>query len=94
MNTVDLTLSDKQVTLKTDGIENADGVEAIGNGEYLVSSWNGMVHHIASDGKRTMVLDTRADSVNAADIEYVSERNLLLVPAFFKNKVVAYELSR
>lgn len=94
MNTVDLTMTDKQVTLKTDGIENADGVESIGNGEYLVSSWNGMVHHIGSDGKRTTVLDTRADSVNAADIEYIREKNLLLVPAFFKNKVVAYELSK
>ncbi len=92
LNTIDP--SSKQLTVKTDSIENGDGIEAIGNGEYLVSSWNGMVTHIGSDWKKTLVLDTRADSVSAADIEYIQEKNLLLVPTFFKNKVVAYELQR
>ncbi|HEY0655679.1 MAG TPA: ATP-binding protein [Chryseosolibacter sp.] len=92
LNTIDPT--SKQLTVKTDSVENGDGIEAIGNGEYLVSSWNGMVHHIGSDWKKTLVLDTRADSVSAADIEYIQEKNLLLVPTFFKNKVVAYELSK
>jgi DNA-binding beta-propeller fold protein YncE len=91
-NTIDP--STKQLTVKTDGIENGDGIEAIGNGEYLVSSWNGMINHISADWKKTLVLDTRADSVNAADIEYIQEKNLLLVPTFFKNKVVAYDLSK
>jgi DNA-binding beta-propeller fold protein YncE len=92
LNTIDP--STKQLTVKTDSIENGDGIEAIGNAEYLVSSWNGMVHHIGADWKKTLVLDTRADSVSAADIEYIQEKNLLLVPTFFKNKVVAYELSK
>lgn len=92
LNTIDP--SSKQLTVKTDSIENGDGIEAIGNGEYLVSSWNGMVTHIGSDWKKTLVLDTRADSASAADIEYIQEKNLLLVPTFFKNKVIAYELQR
>lgn len=86
--------SSKEITVKTDSLENGDGIEAIGNGEYLVSSWNGMVHHIGSDWKKTLVLDTRADSVNAADIEYIKEKNLLLIPTFFKNTVVAYEVKK
>jgi DNA-binding beta-propeller fold protein YncE len=90
LNTVDA--SSKQVTARTQGIENPDGIEAIGNNEYLVSSWNGMVHHIDSDWNKTLVLDTRQDSLNAADIEYVKSKNLLLVPTFFKNKVMAYEV--
>lgn len=92
LNTIDPT--SKQLTVKTDSIENGDGIEAIGNGEYLVSSWNGMVHHIGADWKKTLVLDTRADTVSAADIEYIQEKNLLLIPTFFKNKVVAYEVSK
>jgi DNA-binding beta-propeller fold protein YncE len=84
----------KQVTMRTDSVENADGVEAIGDGAYLVSSWNGMVHHIGADNKKFTVLDLRADSVNSADIDYVQEKNLLLVPTFFKNTVRAYELSK
>ena len=80
--------------LRTEGLENPDGIEAIDNNEYLVSSWNGMIHHINSDWEKTLVLDTRKDTVNAADIEYVKSKNLVLVPTFFKNKVVAYELKQ
>lgn len=90
LNTIDV--SSKEVTKRTDGIENPDGIEAIGNNEYLVSSWNGVIHHIDSDWNRTVVLDTRNDSVSSADIEYVRSKNLLLVPTFFRNKVVAYEV--
>lgn len=90
LNTIDP--SSRQVTMRTDSIENPDGIEAIGNGAYLVSSWNGMVHHVDSEWKGTLVLDTRKDSLSAADIEYVKSKNLLLVPTFFKNKVMAYEV--
>jgi outer membrane protein assembly factor BamB len=89
LNTINL--ENQQVTMRTDSVENPDGIEAIGNG-YLVSSWNGLVHHIDADWNRTVVLDTRADSLSAADIEYVKEKKLLLVPTFFKNKVMAYEV--
>ncbi len=89
-NTID---RNKQVTLVADNIENGDGVKAVGDGGYLVSSWNGMVHYVDPDGKAKLILDTRADSVNAADIEYIADKKLLLVPGFFKNKVIAYELS-
>lgn len=92
LNSVDV--SSKEVTLRTEGIENPDGIEAIGNNEFLVSSWNGLIHHIDSDWKKTLVLDTRSDSLNAADIEYVKSKNLLLVPTFFKNTVRAYEVSK
>lgn len=92
LNTVDL--ASKEVTVRTDSIENPDGIQAIGNGEFLVSSWNGMVSHIDADWKKTLVLDTRSVSLNAADIEFIPSRNLLLVPTFFKNKVMAYEVSR
>jgi DNA-binding beta-propeller fold protein YncE len=87
-------IASKQITQKTDSIDNGDGIEAIGDGGYLASSWNGLVHYISSDFKRTLILDTSGEQVSAADIEYIAEKNLLLVPTFFKNKVVAYELSK
>jgi DNA-binding beta-propeller fold protein YncE len=84
----------REVTLRADSIDNPDGIESIGGNAYLVSSWNGMIHHIDSDWKKTLILDTRADSISAADIEYIKEKDLLLVPTFFKNKVMAYELKK
>jgi sugar lactone lactonase YvrE len=92
LGTLDLTT--KQVTVKADSIDNPDGIEAVGDGSYLVSSWNGMITYVSPEWKKTVVLDTRADSVSAADIEYIPEKNLLLIPTFFKNKVVAYTLSK
>jgi sugar lactone lactonase YvrE len=90
LNSVDV--ASKQITVRNNEIENPDGIEAIGGGAYFVSSWNGMVHHISPEGKRTLVIDTRVDSISAADIEYIQEKKLLLVPGFFKNKVMAYEV--
>ncbi len=92
LNTVDL--SSKEVTMRTDSIENPDGIEEIGNNEYLVSSWNGMINYVDADWKKTLILDTRKDSVGSADIEYVRSKNLLLVPTFFNNKVMAYEVNK
>ena len=84
----------KAVTPKAEGIEHPDGIVAVGDGSYLVSTWDGMVHHVDADGKTTKLLDTRESGVNAADIEYIQDKNLLLVPTFFGNTVVAYELTR
>ena len=92
LNTIDI--SSKDIMLRTEGIENPDGIEAIDNNEYLVSSWNGLIHHIDNDWEKTLVLDTRKDSLNAADIEYVKSKNLLLIPTFFKNKLMAYEVEK
>lgn len=92
LSSVDLT--SKQVSLKVDSIDNGDGLEPVGDGGYLASSWNGMVHYVSPEWKSTTLLNTTAQQINAADIEYIADQKLLLVPAFFKNKVVAYEFSK
>lgn len=74
------------------GLEGPDGVEALGDGAYIVSSWEGMLHYVAPDGKSLLLLDTRADKIGAADIDYVPEKKLLLVPTFYRNSVTAYEV--
>lgn len=84
----------KQITMKADSIENPDGIEAVGDGTYLISSWNGIIRLVSTDGKTLTLLDTRADSVSSADIEFIPEKNLLLIPTFFKNRVTAYELKK
>ncbi|MEJ0054361.1 MAG: hypothetical protein WDN75_01120 [Bacteroidota bacterium] len=90
LNSIDL--GSKAITQKADSLENPDGIEAVGDGGYFVSSWNGMVHYVSPEWKRTLVLDTRADSIGAADIEYIPSKKLLLIPTFYKNTVAAYEV--
>ena len=76
-----------------DGLGHGDGIVPIGNGDYLASSWRGQVFYITADWQSTELLDTEADEINAADIDYIIEENLLLVPTFFDNRVVAYQIN-
>lgn len=92
LNTVDLATN--EITKRTEGIENPDGIEAVGDGSYLVSSWQGMIHLVNADWSKTLLLDTSGEEIGAADIEYIQEKNLLLVPTFYKNGLVAYELNK
>jgi DNA-binding beta-propeller fold protein YncE len=84
-------LTTKQITTITEGIDAGDGVEKVADDTYLVSSWTGEVFYIKG-GEKTKLLDTQADKINSADIGYIPANKTLLVPTFFKNKVVAYQL--
>lgn len=75
--------------LNTGGI---DGLVPDGNGNYLISDWLGNVHLVHPDNPKVKLLDTTPVNANAADIEYIIDKKLLLVPTFSDNRVVAYEL--
>lgn len=79
-------------TVFAKNLPQPDGVEAIGNGSYLVSTWSGLIHAVDKNGKVELLLDTKKDKISAADIDFVKEKNLLLIPTFFRNTVVAYHL--
>ena len=72
-------------------IPSGDGIVKLTNG-YLVSNWNGEVYHVNNHWQQTRLLDTKGVNVNAADIALLPSKNMLLVPTFFKNSVVAYEI--
>lgn len=84
-------LANKDVQMVTDSIPGGDGVVKMGE-DYLVSNWNGEVYYVTSDGEKTKILDTKDQGANAADIELMADQDLLLVPTFFGNQVVAYEV--
>jgi sugar lactone lactonase YvrE len=71
---------------------NIDGLVSDGNGNFLISDWKGNVHLVAEGKEKVKLLDTTPVNENAADIEFIPSKNLLLVPTFSDNKVVAYEL--
>ncbi|NND09160.1 MAG: gluconolaconase [Saprospiraceae bacterium] len=83
----------KQFDDQSAKIPSGDGIVKIDDG-YLVSNWNGEVYHVNADWEQTLILDTKGIEVNAADIAIVPAKNMLLVPTFFKNSVVAYEIQK
>ncbi|GAB3930058.1 SMP-30/gluconolactonase/LRE family protein [Larkinella terrae] len=81
----------KALTKLADGMANTDGIVAVKK-DFIVSDWNGRLFYITADGQQQLLLDTRKEKVNAADITYVPGKKLLVVPTFLKNKLVAYRL--
>jgi hypothetical protein len=84
--------ADKKLVLVSKMEIGGDGIESVGNGEYLVSCWVGMIYYLGKDGTMQTLLDTRLQKKSTADIGYDPERRIVYVPTFFKKSVVAYKL--
>lgn len=82
---------DKSLRKIADGLVGGDGIIPVGD-DFIISNWNGELNYVSADGQVKKLVDTKDEKVNAADIAYIPEQNLLLVPTFFANKVVAYEV--
>lgn len=85
-------LENKEIKTLGEGLENADGIVALDNNNYLVSSWSGLIHFVGNDSKVQKILDTKGQSINAADITFIPEESLLVVPTFNANSLMAYKL--
>lgn len=84
---------DKQKILIVDGLEGGtDGIEQIDEENFLISCWSGTVYHVNLKGEKKLLLDTRKEQINAADIGYDQKKKILYVPTFYKNSVMAYQL--
>ncbi|MDO1449847.1 ATP-binding protein [Rhodocytophaga aerolata] len=86
------TKQDKDTQVINEVVTGGDGLVILDDSTYLASRWQGQIYLIRN-GKEQLLLDTQADSSNTADIDYISAQQLLIVPTFMKNKVVAYKLS-
>src|SRR5690606_11061088 len=69
-----------------------DGTEPVSENEFLISVWQGTMHFVKADGTHELLLDTRAEKTNAADIGYDRANRIVYVPTLHQNTVVAYEL--
>ncbi|WP_194776030.1 NHL repeat-containing protein [Pararhodonellum marinum] len=72
-------------------VTGGDGLIILDDDAFLASRWQGEIWLIEGE-KETKLLDTKDQESNTADIEFIPSQDLVLVPTFFKNKVVAYKL--
>jgi hypothetical protein len=75
------------------GLAGADGIVPYGK-DFIISNWNGEINFVSAQGKVEKLLDTKAQKINAADIEYIPAQNLLLVPTFFVNTITGYTIKK
>jgi hypothetical protein len=89
---IDISL--KTASLITDSVGRGDGIAFTGiDGYYFLTDWSGEIFMINPDNSRKSLLVSRDQASNTADIEYLWDYSLLLVPTFFKNCIVAYKVS-
>jgi len=72
--------------------EGIDGIEPVGNGDYIVTSWVGYIYYVQANGHFETLLDTRSHNKNAADIGYDAAKKIVYVPTFMGKTVAAYKL--
>lgn len=68
-----------------------DGLEKYTKGRFIYSNWMGKIF-LTTKGKDVCLLDVSEQKINTADINYVMQQRLLLVPTFLDNRIVAYKL--
>lgn len=72
--------------------QGGDGLEPIGNGDFLATSWGGYIFYVSKDGKVETLLDSHEPRVNTADLAYDPTKKILYVPSFYNKIVTAYQL--
>ena len=85
----------KRLVKIADGIDaSSDGIIETAGKDLIVSCWSGIIYYINKDGSKKVLTDMRKEKVNTADIGFDIENNILYVPTFFKNKVIAYKVEK
>jgi len=67
-----------------------DGIKKCGDG-YLVTHFKGNLYYIGPNGTITELLNTRNEKLYQADFEYINNRNLLIIPGLWNNKLLFYK---
>jgi hypothetical protein len=82
----------KEKILIADGMTaDTDGIEQIDDKSFLISCWSGVVWMVNVNGQKSILLDTKSEGINSADIGFDQKNKVLYVPTFWKNNVVAYQ---
>ena len=78
--------------LSSEPVGTIDGVELDGHGGYILTNvLEGQVVHVAASGEGRVIMSFGDDV--AADHAYDRERQRVIVPHLFQNKVGAYDVS-
>lgn len=85
--------ANKKITPLAQLPDAGDGIEPVGNGDYIVTSWVGQVYYVSAKGAVETILDTKAQKKNTADIGYDPVKRIVYIPTFNAKTIAAYKLS-
>ena len=82
----------KNITKIAELPQGGDGIEPIGNGDFIVTAWSGYIFYVYSDGRVETLLESHREKMNTADLGYDPKKRILYIPTFNAKKIVAYNL--
>ncbi|WP_026769430.1 hypothetical protein [Asinibacterium sp. OR53] len=82
----------KKVTKIADVPQPIDGIEPVGNGDFIVTAWSGWVFYVYANGTVDTLLETHEQKKNTADIGYDPVKRIVYIPSFNGKTVAAYKL--
>jgi hypothetical protein len=82
----------KVITPIAELAQGGDGVEPVGNGDFIVTSWGGYIYYVHANGQIETMLDTHVEKRNTADIGYDPVKRIVYVPTFNAKTIAAYQL--
>ena len=81
----------KLINTLVNNTKSIDGLLSIGEKRWISSDWIGNIQLI-DDGEIKKLLSSAEQQINAADLGYIPEQKIILVPTFHNNRVIAYQL--
>ncbi|MEN8117870.1 MAG: hypothetical protein ABFS16_12865 [Bacteroidota bacterium] len=90
-NIYEIDIKTKKSKMLVENAGGVDGLEKNNEGEFVFSNWPGTIF-IVKNGKQIKLHDSTAEKINTADIDFALKYNLVLVPTFFDNRIVAYKI--
>jgi len=78
----------KSVRVKFEGVGPVDGLVPVGGQKFVISDWSGRVM-LVSPSEKVVLGNTTEQKIQAADLGFIPDEKLILIPTFFDNRVVA-----
>lgn len=92
-NSVQKVTANKEITKIADGFENGlDGIVMVGDKEFVISNYRGLIYYLKADGTKQTLLDTRSNRISANDIGFNPKTKTLYVAEMSTHRIVAYKV--
>ena len=82
----------KTITKVAELPQGIDGIELVGNGDFIVTSWGGYIFYVSANGTVETLLETHQQKKNTADIGFDPKGRTVYVPTFNGKTIAAYRL--
>ena len=81
-------IKSKNIKLIIDETGPVDGIIHLDNNKFIVSNWKGRIL-LASPSEKIVLYSKTEENKQTADLGYIPDKQIILVPTFYDNRVIA-----